>query len=182
MFIINDAYSVLRSKIISKDLLVNHYKNSGELVANFSDKISLDSNSIYALNTALFTDGAIIKVAKNNEILEPIIIINIAIVEKNNRANFTKNFIQIDSGAKATILETYFAIGDKSAFESVSSEIILGENAHLTYYKIQNEKVNSSYIGSTKLIQSRDSNFESTTISLNEGFVRNEINALLNGV
>jgi len=67
------------------------------------------------------------------------------------------------------------------SFLNYATEIYLDEGAKLDYYKLQNKDDQAFLSTITNVVLEKDSDFNSHTISLNGGFIRNDLNVKLNG-
>lgn len=143
-------------------------------------EIPIEDEIFNALNTAHLTDGVALNIAKNTILEKPVQILHIL-----DGQSVMSNFkTRIDAGAfaKAGIIQGYFATeASDKAFANVTTEIEVGENAHLTIDKIQFENETSFHISTEQINQSKDSTFTLNTITLNGGLVRNNLNINVNG-
>lgn len=135
-----------------------------------------------ALNTALFRDGLFVEVKKNAVIEKPLHIIHV-------QASGTNTFIQprflfvLGTNAQATIIES-FITAEKSAeiFVNNVSEIVVGENAQLKHYYIQNCNAHTRYIQQTEVNQQASSVYNNYKASLpGTALLRNNFNVALDG-
>ena len=55
------------------------------------------------------------------------------------------------------------------------------ENANVQYYKVQNDTEKSYHVGTTQVCQKKNSHFYAVTVTINGGFVRNNLNIVLDG-
>ena len=143
-------------------------KHLGNHLANSDDPFA-------ALNTAFSYEGVFIKVDKNHQLKRPIIIHYQNDTEV--ASNFqSRNLILIEKGADAKILEVFSNKSDSESFTNHVSEIAVAENAHLKYYKLQEQGNNSYHVDNTLISQARDSNVTTFTISLEGKIIRNNLN------
>ena len=82
--------------------------------------------------------------------------------------------------SKATIIENYVGHDETNYFTNSVTETVLLQGSSLKHYKIQQESTNAFHIASLNTSQSKDSRFESHSISIGGALVRNNINASLN--
>lgn len=107
-----------------------------EIVKKYFAKIApFDADAMLALNTAFAVDGLFIYVPKNVVIQNSIHIQNI-VESVEDIYYFQRNIFVIDSRAQASIVETYHAPQASGIWNEVT-EIAIGENAQLTYNKLQ---------------------------------------------
>lgn len=137
---------------------------------------AIDSSDLFsAINTSYLNDGISISLAKNTVIDTPIQIIHVL----SGTAQISNFKVQIEAGAfsKATVVQGFFCSDETSnAFVNFTSEIHVRENAHLTVDKIQNETTGNYHISTDAVSQDKDSTFTINTMTLNGGFVRNNLN------
>jgi len=79
------------------------------------------------------------------------------------------------------VVESYRTLGDEASFTNSVTEVVVARDARVEYYKVQNDTNQSYHIGTTQVRQSDNSLFYSATVTLNGGFVRNNLNIVLDG-
>lgn len=139
-----------------------------------------DINGFYDINTALWQDGFFIYAPKNTVAEKPIQIIKI-IDEENNPFVQTRNLIILEANSQLQIIDCDDSIKEQSSFVNSYSEIIIGENAQLDNYKLQNLNDNSSLLNTNTAKQLANSRLQTHTISFNGGKIRNNIHVDIDG-
>ncbi len=134
-------------------------------------------DSFSALNTAFSYEGVFIKIYKNASIERPIILHYDA--GDTSKIFQTRNLIIVEQGAQANIIESYATSTTDQQFSNHVSEIVVGVNANLKYFKLQNQSKNAFHIDNTYIAQYRDSVVKTTTITLEGKIVRNNLSYLL---
>lgn len=162
------------------------FKEAEEKIPDFLNKyygtISNDKEEAFtAMNTALAHDGVVIHVPKSVTVEEPVILRMISDTRNGAVASLVRNLIVVDENAEIKLAESYRTLGDGKAFVNAVNEIFIDKNARVDYYKAQMESDNSSHIGTTQVYQSDNSYFYSATVTINGGFVRNNLNLILDG-
>jgi Fe-S cluster assembly protein SufD len=153
-----------------------------ELIDGYFGKYANYQNDAFtALNTALSNDGVVVQVADNKIVEEPIIIRFISDARTANVGSQPRNLIVVGKNSQVKIAEAYRTVGDEAAFVNTVTEIIIGESAMVDYYKVQDESDKSYHIGTTQVYQQTKSYFYAATATLNGGFVRNNLNVVLDG-
>jgi Fe-S cluster assembly protein SufD len=135
---------------------------------------SNDANPFVALNTANFEDGAFLHVPKNTIVDEPVWV-NFTGVS--GHATHPRNLIVVGAGSQVRIVERYTGAG--RYFTNAVTEIVVGENATVEHFKLEEESPDSFHIATIQVQQARDSNFKTHNISLGGLLVRNDVNAVL---
>ncbi|NOZ46420.1 MAG: Fe-S cluster assembly protein SufD [Chlorobi bacterium] len=182
---INGFYAEEYSIIISKNLIVgsiqNLTKKQKELFNRYFESTGvLSENNFTALNTAFAHDGAFIYVDKNQQITEPVHIVNINSSGESILAQ-TRNLVVVERNSSVQIIESYLSENIKNTFTNVVTEIIAGENAQINWIRIQKEAENAKQMNHLKVIQNANSNFSCNTITLSGTLVRNNIHVNMNG-
>ncbi|GAB4131924.1 MAG: Fe-S cluster assembly protein SufD [Raineya sp.] len=153
-------------------------EKQGKLDNLFGSLTQHENDYFNALNATFCENGFYLHIPKNTKIDKPLVVYHINL---GGVAFLQRNTIVLETGSQASIIHLHLADNDAKAFVNEVSEIFLAENAHLQCYKIQNEKNQSYRIDTTQVSQKSYSKFVMTTISLNGGIVRNNLNALIEG-
>lgn len=149
--------------------------------SHFARYADYQDNAFTALNTALASDGVVVRVADNTTVEQPIILRFITDAREKNVAAQPRNLVIVGKNAEVTLAESYRTLGDRASFVNVVTEIALDRDARMQYYKIQDETDRAYHIGTTQVSQGDNSHFYSATVTLNGSFVRNNLNIVLNG-
>ncbi|MEO6695213.1 MAG: Fe-S cluster assembly protein SufD, partial [Ignavibacteria bacterium] len=91
-----------------------------------------------------------------------------------------RNLILAEEGASVNVIEDYHTIGDKQSFTNAVTEIFCDKSSKVEHYKIQNDGDNSYHIGTSQVMQEKDSRFSNTTISWGGSITRNDLNSVFN--
>lgn len=145
-------------------------------VASYADS----EDPFVALNTALWTDGTVLRFGRNCIVQRPVYCLHIATSE-NSRMNQHRFVVVMEEGASATIIEHY----ETAALSAVSftnnvSEIVLKSDAILHHYILQNECENGVMVNSTNTCLEGRSIYHINTVTVNGAFVRNNLSIVLN--
>lgn len=161
---------------------VNRKEKYQPILENHYNKIADNKDAMVALNTATTRDGAYIYIPKNTVLSCPIQVIYFTTKGEKSMMNFPRNLVILGDNAQAKIIERHQSLCDNQAhFSNSVTELSLGKNAHLDYYKIQNDHSNSSLVDSTYTAQERDSVASVHTFSLGGKLTRNNLYFQQNG-
>ncbi|MEM9982889.1 MAG: Fe-S cluster assembly protein SufD, partial [Bacteroidota bacterium] len=88
-----------------------------------------------------------------------------------------------EENAQAKLVEIHQTVGPEEgkAFLNEVSEFFVEKNARLSYYKLQHELQPITHINTTQVLQKDHSFFGATTISLEGGLIRNNLNIEIAG-
>jgi len=132
-----------------------------------------------AMNTALWRDGAYLRLPKGTALDQPVHIVHVSTAGEVPLVSFPRNLIVAERETQATVVESYLGLGRGVCFSNAVTEIVAGENAVLDHYKLQRENGQSFHIGALRIYADRNASAASCSISLGGALVRNEAAAVL---
>ena len=156
-------------------------KKHPEVIASHLGKhADVHQDAFMALNTAFSHDGVFIYVHKKAVIDKPVIL---HYTDSENGADIiqTRNLIIIEDHATADIIESFTSGMEKERFSNHVSEIRVGRQARLNYYKLQHQHKEIYQVDNTVIAQEQDSYVQSFTVTLEGKIVRNNLRFLLEG-
>jgi Fe-S cluster assembly protein SufD len=140
----------------------------------FGKAVNFDKNGFVAINAALFRDGLFIYVPKNVEVKNTIQLIKMVNKQDNPLLN-SRNLIILDEGSKLSFMHCDDSVNHQPSLINTVTEIVVGKNASLDLYKLQNINNKTTLINHTFIHQDRDSRTKVNVLTLNGGVIRNEI-------
>jgi Fe-S cluster assembly protein SufD len=188
LYFINGHYNADLSVLVSSasqiiiDSLQEAYKKDPTLVNSYFNELMKDENDAFsALNTAFAHDGVFIHIPANQTVEHPVILRFVSDARVQNVGSQPRNIIAVGRNAHVKVAEAYRTLGSERSFTNTVTEIFVGEDAGVEYYKVQNESENAYHIGTTKVKMLDRSQFYSGTVTLNGRFTRNNLNIILDG-
>jgi Fe-S cluster assembly protein SufD len=134
-----------------------------------------------ALNTAFFRDGAFIYVPPGKVVEAPIYLdFTVAAFGSVPYVWHRRALIVVGEGAQATVVEEYNGL-IAPYFTNAVTEVVLGPNAVVDHYKLQEEGPRAHHLGVMQVQLGRSANFSSHSIVQGAAWVRNEVNAAFDG-
>ena len=153
-----------------------------ELLNEHFSKYSKDTEEAFtAANTAIAEEGIVVKIEDNATLEIPIILRMISDVRSENVGSTLRNLVIVGKNAEVKIAEAFRTIGESSAFVNTVTEIVIEDDARVDYYKVQDDNNASFHIGTTNVYQKDRSYFYAATVTINGGFVRNNLNLDIDG-
>ena len=144
-----------------------------ETLENYINQgVNIDENSFIAFNTAWFTDGLFVSVNAKRILEKPIQVLHVATQQDVLAA--TRTVIILDKMAEASIIETYVGY-DNAYLSSTVTEVFVGQNAHLTLYKMQCESEKAYHFGGIYVKQDRDAHFTHHNFAFGALLARSDI-------
>ena len=147
------------------------------------ENLDAEPDAFLALNTALFTDGALIDVPANTEITPLVHILFVTTEAEASYANTLRNLVSLGKNAKARLIVQ--TVGPTKAtqpyFNNIGYDFDLAEGASLEVTVIQQDSANAFALSATRASQQAKSQLSINTVTLTGQTVRNSIRALLKG-
>lgn len=177
----NEALSILPEGKAISIKPISASLNDASFIAHFGKVATVQGNAFAALNTALFSDGLFIEVAKNTVLDKPIHVINVLLADANVFVQ-PRNLIIVNANASVEVIETTITNdAGHIIFANGVTEIVVEENAHLHHYDIQTGHKGLRLIQRTEATQQQHSNYSNYTFTLpGTDLVRNNLALHLN--
>lgn len=149
-------------------------------IQNYLGKLADPNKSGFAaMNMAFMSDGAVINIANNAVIELPIHLMFLSSGKTEELTSQSRILIMAGANSQAKIIESYSALQDSVYFNNITTEVKVGQNAHLEHYKVQQESTRAFHVATLQIDQDRDSTFSSYAVSLGGQLARNDINAYM---
>lgn len=132
-----------------------------------------------ALNLALAKDGAFVRVSRAKTIDKPIHLVFINSGDES--ANFSRNFIALEAGAHATVVEHYLSGSEYNGLTNAVTRVWTDRDANLVHLKLQNENEAAVHLGAIDVMQEQSSHYESHSMSFGAQLARTGIQTHFNG-
>ena len=134
-----------------------------------------------ALNTAFAEDGAYIHIPRGVVVQDPICLLYVSTSSETPTVSYPRNLVIADEGSQAAIVEDYVSLNSGLTFCNTVTELVAGDNATLSHYRLEREHKQTFNISTLRVQQSRSSNVASHSVLLGGGLVRNNVHAVLAG-
>lgn len=174
-------YAVIRSGGLTVQPLEAAAGNEHKAIVDeyFNHSSDYLRDGIHALNTAMLEGGLFIHVAQRQVLEHPIYIYNITDARHTAVLSQPRSLIYIGERAEAAIAEHYITLGASDSMTNQVMEMIVAQDAHVEYYKIQNDQSQASQVSTAHIRQVGKSVVNTVTVSLNGGIVRNNLHAVM---
>ncbi|HEV7350516.1 Fe-S cluster assembly protein SufD [Telluribacter sp.] len=188
IYIINGRYEASLSTLVSPpdqltiQPLYEAIRENPELATTYFGQLAKsESDAFTALNTAFAHDGVFIQVPAGKVVEQPIILRFISDARTENVGSNPRNLFVVGRNAQVKMAESYRTIGSERSLTNTVTEIFVAEGANVEYYKVQNEAEKAYHVGTTHVNIRDNSHFYSATVTLNGGFIRNNLTIELDG-
>ena len=164
----------LSSQDLPKGLSVKLLSDTKGEVSEFVYRtVPYDFNAFTALNSAFSTNPLVIYLEKNTVLEKPL---NIVYVDSGNGYVFTMPHVFFYAGqsSQGTIIESSYLM-NSSSFSNRVTEIIVDNNAHLKWIKVQQESHDHGLISTTASNVGKDATFDINTFCIDGELIRNDL-------
>ena len=134
-----------------------------------------------ALNTAFFTDGFFLHLPAEVTVEAPIEVVYLSTGDDQERVAYPRNLFIAEAGSRATVVESYAALGEGRYLTNATTEVSVAEKAHLEHYKIVHESEGAYHVATQRAEQGADSHYGTWFFSFGGQMVRNEIQLSISG-
>ncbi len=139
-----------------------------------------ETSAFAALNTALASDGAFVRVEAGVEVAEPIHLVFLVTQGAQDVAMHPRILLVAERGAKVQLVESYVASGPASRYlTNVVAEVVLEDGAWVEHSRIQRESESAYHIGLTYVEQHRESHYRSFSLGMGGAIARHDLQTRL---
>jgi Fe-S cluster assembly protein SufD len=156
-------------------------ENWGQLEPHLAKYASYQNDAFTALNTAFMREGAFVSIAPGVTLEKPLCIFHIATGAMEGYVTHPRNLILAGANSEAQVAEAYATIRNCVYFTNAVTEFVVGENARIDHYKLQEESTEAFHVATLQLQLEKGSTFSSHYLGFGGGLVRNQVRAHLGG-
>lgn len=148
---------------------------------HFNQHINAKADAFAAWNTADWKAGLFIHVPDNSIVEKPLVIHYVNDASAGEVVAVNRNLVITGKNSQVTIVEKFNSTGTENHFTNLVNEVVVGENARLDYYCIQNDQGNRYQFSHTEIDQKRSSNVNTYTFHLQGKLLRTNLNLIIDG-
>ena len=138
-----------------------------------------DKQVFTALNTAWLRDGAVVHLAKNAALTEPLHLLFIA--TQKDAASCPRCLIVAESAAQCTVIEDYVAATGEAYFTNAVTEITIAPNARVRHVRLQRESAQAIHIASCAVSLAKDASYVSQSVAFGARLSRYNLDVVHQG-
>jgi Fe-S cluster assembly protein SufD len=139
-----------------------------------------DEDPVIALNTALMTGGAALRIGEGVLLDKPIHLIQLD-GKGEPASTVTRNIILAESGSAGTVLESFGNLGIRGLQRNAVTEIRVGDKAALKHIKLQREGEDALHLSTWLLELAAEARYDAFQFSTGAALARNQIYARFAG-
>ena len=156
-------------------LLEALHKGGAPFVSKYFNADTEKGDVFTALNTAYAAEGVYIEVPKGKVVEKPIQLLYLS-DSTVPTCYQPRNIISLGENAELKVIEMHHNLCEQQVLTNVVTEVFVAKDAHLDYYKLQNDKLNASLIDNTYISQEAQSHASVHTFSFGGTLTRNNLN------
>jgi FeS assembly protein SufD len=143
-------------------------------------QVRTTSDAVIALNTALMTGGALLRLAKGCVLDKPVHLIHLD-GEGEPAGIVTRNVVLVEEGASLTLLESYAGRGGRALQRNAVTEIVLGDRVAIDHIKLQREAEGTVHLSTWLVRLGSGARYGAFQFSTGAALSRNQIQAAFEG-
>ena len=155
--------------------------SDAEVEAVLGRRARFDAHPFLALSTALFEDGAVLRVAPGAVVERPLHLIFFSTSGAEPTASFPRTLILAGEHSQSTVIESFAGEPGARYLVCPVTEIVAEPSAVVDHYKFQRESKEAFHLSGIAVETRRASNVSSHSFSLGGAIVRHDIRCALTG-
>jgi Fe-S cluster assembly protein SufD len=132
-----------------------------------------------ALANACLDDGACLVVPRGTRTQEPIHVVQLASGAAPDRVCHPRLLLLAEPGSHVTLIQDFASLSPARGLTNAVAEVEVGEGAAVDLVLLQRENAASFHVSNLEARLGRDARLAVHTLTLGGGFVRNDVNAVL---
>jgi Fe-S cluster assembly protein SufD len=134
-----------------------------------------------ALNTALWEDGAYVRVERGANVEQPVHLLYLTTAHDAPVMTHPRTLVIAAATSRVAVIEEYVSIGDGATFSNSVTELVAGQDSVVGHFLVERENLESFNFSTLRIEQERSANVDSHSILLGGGLVRNNVHPVLDG-
>ena len=134
-----------------------------------------NSNAFADLNTAFFEDGALVELRAGAVLKAPVHLLFLSTKQDGPTVSYPRVLVRAGAGSEATVVESYAGLPGAAGLTCAVTEALVGENASLRRYKLQDESPEAFHVSSFSARLQSHSRFSDFSASLGAALSRHDI-------
>ena len=142
---------------------------------------AFEGHGFRALNTAFLCDGAVIEIAANAVLAEPIHLLFLASAPDGATVSHPRVLIMAGEDSQARIVETYAGLDTGPYLANAVTEVVVGDGAVIDHCRVEQDGDQAFHLGATDAIVHRSASYTSHVVTFGASLSRSEIAVTLAG-
>ncbi|MGK0303914.1 MAG: Fe-S cluster assembly protein SufD [Planctomycetota bacterium] len=151
-----------------------------DLEGHLTRYADFESHALTALNTAFFTDGAVVEIPEGTVVEKPIHIVWVSTGQA-GVASHPRTLILAGRNSQASVIESFVSTGDGASWTNAVTEIVAEENGRIEHFHVQQEGDNAIHTSFIEGLTERSGYISTISLSFGAQLARNDVKVKLNG-
>jgi Fe-S cluster assembly protein SufD len=152
-----------------------------EVVERFLGRVAGFRESAFAsFNLAFLEDGAYVRIPAGRVVEQPLQIVYLTLGAEAGLTS-PRVLVVVEDNAQCRLVEAHLGADQSAYFSNPVTELSVGQNAVVSYYKLQQESPRACHLANLESHQGRSASVTTNIITLSGGLVRNETTVSLQG-
>ncbi|MCU0429701.1 MAG: Fe-S cluster assembly protein SufD [Cytophagaceae bacterium] len=181
-----DAYTIilvngeLSSHQLPDTIQVSRLSAAPESIQNsFWNAPSLaQQDPLTQLNVAVSDDPIVLRLPAGKSLDKPVHLVHLLDASQKQVFSASRLLVHVEKNARLSLIESFHTFGSLSSFSNNFTQALLEQDAHLSYYKIQQDTGDAHHVGTTEVVHLGKSTSHSVTISLQGTLIRNNFHLI----
>lgn len=143
--------------------------------------LNIQRDAFCSLNTALFEDGAYVRIARGTVLEAPVHLLFMSTAAGIPGMAHPRNLLVAESDTQVNLVEEHVSLGSGVFFSNVVTELLAAENAVVSHHMIERESRNTLHVSTLRVQQDRNANVSSHSVLIGGALVRNNVHPVLAG-
>ncbi len=137
------------------------------------------SHPFVALATAFLDDGACLVIPRGTRVEQPVHVVQLASGAAPDQICHPRLLVIAEPDSHVTLIQDFVSLSGARGFTNAVAELTVEQGAALDFVLLQRENAQSFHVSDLEVRIARDARFSAHTLTLGGGFVRNDLNAVL---
>ncbi|MCA9291461.1 MAG: Fe-S cluster assembly protein SufD [Phycisphaerales bacterium] len=138
---------------------------------------SLDEAPFVAMNTALLTEGVVVRVPRDAKIEHPVHVVHVTVGDASPVVNAPRTLVIAERGGIVSVVESFISIGAAANLTTAVTEVVVDDGASVRHDRVQMDAPTGRHISTVAVREIGPGTVTSTTITLGGALVRNHYRA-----
>lgn len=156
-------------------------QNDAAVRAHLGRHARYEANPFAALATAFLHDGALLVAPAGAVVSEPVEILFISTRGEQPTLLHPRALVVGERGAQLSVFETHAAADGGRYLANAVTELVVGEGAHVGYYRVQSDGTDAYHVATTHAVIARDGVLSACAVALGASLARHDIVTVLDG-
>jgi Fe-S cluster assembly protein SufD len=145
------------------------------------DAVAEHHHVFAALNSALMSDGALLRIGQGVAVDRPIEVLHVSVGLDDPGISHPRHLVVLEAGASAHLIERYASLGDAVYFTNATIEVVLGSGSRLQHDRLQEESPRAQHLSDLHVRLDAASHYRQALGALGGAWSRTDVRVTFTG-